>query len=321
MLKIAVYVPQNGVIEAITPAYRLFKTANDFLVMQGKAARFEVLYFGLTPEIKANDGEYTIKVHCTIDEVKRPDLIVLPAVYGDLDVALEKNAPLYPWLRMQHQKGSTVASLCIGAFLLGEAGLADYKECSTHWAFCDIFQSRYPLSKVVNGAIITQNDRLYTSGGANSLWNLLLYLLEKYTDRAMAIQASKFFAIEINRDSQHHFTIFNGQKKHSDEAVLKLQNYIEQHYAAKTSIEDLAAMTNTSRRNLERRFKNATHNTVAGYLQRVRVEAAKRSFEQSKKNVTEVMYEVGYNDVKAFREVFKKVTGLSPLEYRNRFTN
>jgi transcriptional regulator GlxA family with amidase domain len=321
MVQIAVYVPQNGVIEAITPAYRLFKTANDFLVMQGKPARFEVIYFGLTQEIKANDGEYTIKVHCTLDEVKRADLIILPAVYGDLDEALKNNAALYPWLKMQHQMGSTLVSLCIGAFLLGEAGLADHRVCSTHWAYCDTFRSKYPLAKVVDGAIITQNDRVYTSGGANSLWNLLLYLLEKYTDRAMAIQASKFFAIEINRESQHQFSIFSGQKKHNDAAVLKLQNYIEQHYAAKTSIEDLAAMTNTSRRNLERRFKSATHNTVAGYMQRVRVEAAKRSFEQSKKNVTEVMYEVGYNDVKAFREVFKKVTGLSPLEYRNRYSN
>ncbi len=135
----------------------------------------------------------------------------------------------------------------------------------------------------------------------------------------MAIQAAKFFAIDLDRKSQSPFTIFTGQKRHNDEDILMIQQYIENNYAQKTTIDELAGMTSTSRRSLERRFKNATNNTVVAYLQRVRIEAAKRSFELSRKNVNQVMYEVGYSDVKAFRDVFKKVTGLTPIEYRSKY--
>lgn len=319
MKNIAIYVPINGVIEAITPAYRLFKTANDFLAMQGKPPAFHVFYVGLQQAIPANDGEYQITTHHTPETAPDIDLLFLPAIYGDIDTALQANQAAYSWIAEQYQKGSEIASLCIGAFLLGESGLAHGRSCSTHWAFYETFRDRYPDTQVVEGDIITENGRIYSSGGANSLWNLLLYLLEKYAGRDLSIQAAKFFAIDLDRKSQSPFTIFTGQKRHNDKDILLIQQHIEQNYALKTTIDELAGMTSTSRRSLERRFKNATNNTVVAYLQRVRIEAAKRSFELSRKNVNEVMYEVGYNDVKAFRDVFKKVTGLTPLEYRNKY--
>lgn len=146
-----------------------------------------------------------------------------------------------------------------------------------------------------------------------------MYLVEKYTNRAMAILASKFFAIDIDRSSQSAFMMFNGQKDHEDEAVILAQNYIEENFSEKITVDQLADQFAIGRRSFERRFKKATHNTVVEYIQRVKIEAAKRSFETSRKNINEVMFDVGYTDTKAFRDVFKKITGLTPLEYRNRY--
>ena len=177
----------------------------------------------------------------------------------------------------------------------------------------------FPEVELVDGAIITEEQGIYSSGGANSYWSLLLYWVEKYTDRDTAILASKFFAVEIDRDSQAAFMMFEGQKGHEDKEILKSQVYIEENYQEKITVDELADKVSIGRRSFERRFKKATNNTVIEYIQRVKIEAAKRSFESSRKNINEVMFDVGYTDTKAFRTVFKKITGLTPIEYRNKY--
>jgi transcriptional regulator GlxA family with amidase domain len=173
--------------------------------------------------------------------------------------------------------------------------------------------------QVVEGSVVTEEKGIYSSGGANSYWNLLLYLLEKYTDRETAILASKYFAIDIDRDSQSTFAMFKGQKNHTDKEILQAQEFIEKNISEKIGTDDLARMVNLSRRSFERRFKEATNNSVLEYVHRIRVEGAKREFECSRKNISEVMYDVGYTDTKAFRDLFKKLTGLTPIEYRNKY--
>ena len=229
------------------------------------------------------------------------------------------NKAFIPWLVKQYQKGAEIASLCLGAFVLAETGLLDGKKCSTHWAFYNEFRERYPDVTIMDGHIITEEQGIYSSGGANSYWNLLLYLLEKYTNRETAILASKYFAIDIDRNSQTVFAIFNGQKDHTDEDIKKIQHQIEKNFTEKLTVDELAGLVAMSRRTLERRFRQATNNTVAEYIQRVKVEAAKRSFEATRKNINEVMYDVGYTDTKAFRSLFKKITGLNPVAYRNKY--
>lgn len=319
-MHVSVYVPQHAVIEAISPAYRLFKTANDFLVAAGKKPKFDVEYVGLQKNVKTNDGEYSIKVDKLIEEIKKTDIIFIPALYGDLKKAVSSNAKAISWIQQMHKKGAEVASLCIGAFLLGATGLVNGKKCSTHWAFYNEFKEMYPEVEVVDGAIVTQQDRVYSSGGANSLWNLLLYLLEKYADRETAVLASKFFAIDIDRSSQAAFAMFTGQKHHTDGEILKAQEYIEKNIHEKLSIDELAKISSMGRRTFERRFKEATNHSVLEYIHRIKIEAAKRQFENNRKNVSDVMYEVGYTDTKAFRDLFKKIAGLTPIEYRNKFS-
>jgi len=317
---ISVFVPQYGVIEAITPAFRSFHTANEFLTSSGKEAAFKVEYVGLSEYVPANNGEYTIKTDRLLKDVSTTDLLIIPPAFGPTDDGVRINAEAIPYIRELHSKGANVASLCLGAFLLAEAGILDGKKCSTHWAHIAEFRARYPQVEVEDGAIITEHGNIYSSGGASSLWNLILYLIEKFSDRDTAVLISKYFALDIGRDNQSQFAIFRGQRNHGDANIEAVQDYIEKNYEDRITIEDLANLASASRRTFERRFKDATNNTAIVYIQRVRIEAAKKLFEASRKNVSEVMYDVGYNDTKAFREIFKKITGLKPLEYRNRFT-
>jgi transcriptional regulator GlxA family with amidase domain len=318
-MQISVFVPQYGVIEAVTPPFRTFHTANELLVSSGKEPIFEVEYVGLNEFVPANNGEYTIKTNRLLKDVSKTDLLVIPPAFGDITKGIEANAEAFPYFKKLYEGGCSIASLCLGAFLLAETGLLNGKKCSTHWAHINDFKERYPSIEVKDGAIITEHKNIYSSGGASSLWNLILYLVEKYADRETAIMVSKFFALDIGRKDQSQFAIFKGQRSHSDLEIQKVQDHIEHNYHDKILTKNLAALINSSQRNFERRFKEATNNTTIQYLQRVRIEAAKTSIEASRKNVTEVMYEVGYGDMKAFRDIFKKVTGVTPVEYKKKF--
>lgn len=318
-MHIAVFVPEHGVIEAVTPPFRTFHTANEFLSTFGKKPIFEVEYVGLKEYIPANNGEYTIKTNRHLADLEQTDLLIIPPTFGDLSKGIEANAEAIPYFKKLYEKGSSLASLCVGAFLLAETGLLAGKKCSTHWAHINEFKERYPNVEVEDGAIITEHENIYSSGGASSLWNLILYLVEKYSDRETAVMISKYFALDIGRDSQSQFAIFKGQRNHNDADIQKVQDYIERNYTEKISIDSLANLINIGRRTFERKFKEATNNTPVVYLQRVRIEAAKKYFEASRKNVSEIMFDVGYTDTKSFRDTFKKITGLTPIEYRNKF--
>lgn len=318
-MQISVFVPEFGVIEAVTPPFRSFHTANEFLTAFGKKPIFEVEYVGLHEYVPANNGEYTIKTDRLLKDVTTTDLLFIPPTFGDTSKGILANAEAIPYFKRLHENGSSLASLCIGAFLLAETGLLNGKKCSTHWAHINEFRERYPDVEVEDGAIITEHDNIYSSGGASSLWNLILYLIEKFADREVAIMIAKYFALDIGRDSQSQFAIFRGQRNHGDADIQIVQDYIEKHYDDKITIEKLASLINAGRRTFERRFKLATNNTPVEYIQRVRIEAAKLSFEGSRKNVSEIMFNVGYTDTKAFRDIFKKITGLTPIEYRDKF--
>ncbi|HPG09996.1 MAG TPA: helix-turn-helix domain-containing protein [Chitinophagaceae bacterium] len=319
MKHVSVIVPETAVIEAIADPRYLFTAVNQFLEMSGRPSLFTVQLVGLNNEIRLNNNSFSVHTDARIQDIKRTDLIIIPALSGDIPKAVEANKDFVPWITEQYKNGAEVASLCVGAFLLASTGLLRNKKCSTHWGFMNEFRSMYPDVELVDGHIITEEHGLYTSGGANSYWNLLLYLVEKYTDRDTAILAAKYFAIDISRESQSDFMIFRGQKDHEDEPVKNAQTFIEQNYHEKITVDQLAGMQAIGRRSFERRFKKATNNTVAEYIQRVKVEAAKRNFESSRKNISEVMFDVGYTDTKAFRTIFKKITGLTPIEYRNKY--
>lgn len=319
MKKVSILVPESAVLEAVADPRYMFTTINQFFEASGKAPLFDVQLVGQNREVRLHQGLFSVHPDKLLHEVTQTNLIIIPALAGDMETAVRRNQWAISWIIEHYSRGTEVASLCVGAFLLASTGLLNGKRCSTHWAFANEFRQMFPKIELVDGSIITEEQGIYSSGGANSYWNLLLYLVEKYTDRDTAILAAKYFAIDIDRESQSAFMLFKGQKDHADEEIRQAQEYIEANYPEKITVDQLADMFAVSRRSFERRFKKATNNTIVEYMQRVKIEAAKRSFELSRKNINEVMYDVGYTDTKAFRTVFKKITGLTPIEYRNKY--
>ena len=318
MKHISIIVTNGAIMGNIEGPRQVFTEANKYLESIGKQPLFKVELVSLAEKAKLNDGLYTITTKA-LNQINKTDLVIIPAMYGDLQKAIEVNKDFIPWIVKQYKSGAEVASLCLGAFLLASTGLMNGKNCTTHWLAANYFRMMFPEIKLLEDKIITDENGIYSSGGAYSSLNLVLYLVEKYAGRETAVFCSKAFQIDIQRDSQSPFTIFIGQKGHEDESIRNAQEFIETNFQKKITVDQLATMFALSRRNLERRFKKATSNTVIEYIQRVKIEAAKKNLETSAKNVNEVMYDVGYNDTKAFRTTFKKITGLSPIQYRNRY--
>ena len=319
MKHLSILVPRQAVLGSIEGPRQVFTEMNKFLKSTGRPALFKVQLVGLAPEVPAAGGLYTIYTDALMQNIGKTDLIIIPALDGDMKKVLEDNQEFLPWIIKQYKGGAEVASLCVGAFLLAGTGLLKDRQCATHWMMANEFRTMFPEVQLVEDKIITDEYGIYSSGGAFSYLNLILYLIEKHAGRDVAVFMSKAFQIDIERRSQSPFTMFRGQKAHEDEAIRQMQEFIEQNVDEKLTVDGLALQFAIGRRNLERRFKKATSNTVVEYMQRVKIEAAKMSLESSRDNVNEVMYKVGYTDTKAFRTAFKRITGLSPVQYRNKY--
>jgi transcriptional regulator GlxA family with amidase domain len=320
MKHISILIPGgDSSVSNLEATYKMFTMANAHLERAKKPPLFEVHLVGTSLKSQTSNGIFTIKPDTSIELVEKTDLLIIPAIHGDIKNVIESNSAFIPWIVKQYQRGAQIASLCIGAFLLASTGLLDGKNCATHWLMAKEFREMFPNVNLVDDKIITDEHGIYTSGGAYSSLNLNLYLIEKLMDRDMAVLSSKIFEIDIDRDSQSPFIIFKGQKEHKDEEVKLAQEYIEMHYSDKLLVDDLCMRFAVGRRTFERRFKKSTGNTILEYIQRVRTEAAKKILETGHDTVNQIIYEVGYNDPKAFRQVFKKITGLTPLEYKSKF--
>ncbi|TDQ11749.1 GlxA family transcriptional regulator [Pedobacter metabolipauper] len=306
-------------LSSIVGAYKILTRANQYWQAGGKPQVFNIQLAGSCENIEFYDGLFSVKPHTNITALKKTDLIIIPSLNHNYEQAVKENQALISWIEQQYKNGAEIASVCTGAYLLASTGLLDGKSCSTHWAAADNFRAMFPNVNLQTDKLITDENGIYTNGGAYSFLNLLIYLVEKYYDRQTAIYCSKVFQIEMDRQSQQEFIIFKGQKQHNDDMVKEAQQYIEGNLHEKIAIEHLSARFAVGRRNFDRRFIKATGNTPLEYLQRAKVEWAKRAFETNRKTINEVMYEVGYSDVKAFREVFRKVTGISPLEYKGKY--
>ncbi|MCH8495576.1 MAG: helix-turn-helix domain-containing protein [Balneolales bacterium] len=320
MKHVSILIPRgNASIVNIGGTHQILSMVNGILQQTGKKPVFDVHLVGLDTETRQSPGIFTIKPDCLMSEVQKTDLIIIPAIFDDVPTAKANNQEFIPWILHQYRNGAEVASMCVAAFFLAETGLLDGKKCSTHWMHANSFQKLYPKVQLVDEKIMTEEDGIYTSGGAYAFLNLLLYLIEKYAGREVAIAASKAFSIDIDRDSQSPFMMFQGQRDHGDEIIKKAQYFIEENFEHTISVDELANMLALSRRTLERRFKKATSNTVTEYMKRVKIEAVKKDLETTRKNISEVMYQVGYSDTKSFRNLFRKITGLTPIEYRVKY--
>jgi len=307
-----------GTVACIAGAYEILTRATQYFKENGSKEMFKIEIAGLSQNTGLAGGMFSVKTHIHIQDINKTNLIIIPSLES-FEKAQKGNIEIADWIIKQYKNGSEIATMCSGAFMLASTGLLDGKSCSTHWNYANKFRALYPNVNLQPDELITDENGIYTNGGAYSFLNLVLYLVEKYYDRKTAIFCSKVFQIEIDRQRQSPFIIFKGQKQHSDEMVKEAQAYIEGQLTEKISIETLSSKFAVGRRNFDRRFIKATGNTPIEYMQRVKVEAAKKAFETTRKSINEIMYAVGYSDLKAFREVFRKFTGVSPLVYRSKY--
>ena len=321
MKHITILVPdgEGNNLSSIIGAYKILSRANWYWQQNNDHDLYSIQLAGSSEKVGYYNELFSVKPHTLISEVKRTNLIIIPSLNHDYKNAAKKNKTMISWIEKQYKNGAEVAAICTGAFLLADCGLLNGKSCSTHWAASESFRTMFPKVNIKADKLITDENGIYTNGGAYSFLNLLIYLVEKYFDRQTAIYCSKVFQIEMDRNNQSQFAIFTGQKLHGDDVVIKAQEILEKNLTDKISIKELTTKLSVGRRNFDRRFIKATGNTPTEYSQRVKMEAAKKSLESTRKTVNEVMYDVGYSDQKAFREVFRKITGMSPVEYRERY--
>jgi len=319
MKHLSILALEDATMNCIDSCYQIMNRANDFLAYQGKEPFYKVEIVGVGANMNVNKGLYNINVSNKIDNITKTDIIIIPIVCGDFSKTAITNLAYRDWVIDQRRKGAEIVSLCVGSFFLASTGLLDNRKCAIHWAAKNEFAEMYPAIEVIDETIITDEDGIYTCGGGNSFLNLLLYIIEKHLGREMSVLASKMFEIDIERKSQHPFVIFMGQKRHGDEVILRAQEFIENNPSEILTTDRLCETLGIGRRTFERRFRKSTGNSVNEYIQRVKVELTKKELETGSKTVNEIIFSVGYNDVDAFRKVFKKYTNLSPLEWRKRY--
>lgn len=320
MKHISILALRDSNFASIADARTVFLKVNELLAADKKKKAFDIQIVGTQNETRLSNGMFTIHPEAFTDQLKKTDLIIIPALTGDMMTATHNNRFFVDWIVRQYKKNCEVASLCTGAFMMAFSGLLKNKKCTTHWQYANEFRHFYPNVELIDEKIIVEHNGLYTSGGNNAYWNLLLFLIEKFVNREMSIQIAKYFVVNLDKVNQTPFIIFNGLNDHGDAQILQSQEYIEAHYAGKITVDELAGQLHLTRRTFERRFKKCTHCSVIEYLQKVRIEASKKEMEAGRKSIDEIILEVGYSDPQTFREIFKRVTGTTPVEYKNRYS-
>jgi len=252
---------------------------------------------------------------------KHYDLVIIPSMDFDRIESIIQQENLITFLKKQLANSNTeVASICTGTFLLAKTGILNGRRATTHWAGFELFRGFYPNVELLDDKVITDDRGIYTCGGAFTFAPFILYLIEKYCGRETSVALSKFMLIDLYKDPQSTYNIFSLQHTHNDKPIQKVQQELEAQYKSNVSIDGLANDIGMSRRTLLRRFKSATGNTPSEYLQRVRIEAAKRYLESDQIPIDHIPSMIGYEDYGFFLKLFKKHVGVSPKAYRHKFS-
>jgi transcriptional regulator GlxA family with amidase domain len=261
-----------------------------------------------------------LKPTCALKDITKTDIIILPASGWDVIGLIANNKTLISWLRKWHSRGAYIAGVCTGVAFLAESGLLDGRQATTHWGVAHIFHQRYPKVHWRTDQFVTEDSRVLCSGGVYASIDLSLYLVEKLCGRDIAIQTAKSLLLSMPRSRQSGYSVLPLSRPHSDEKIKKAEDYLQEHFARDVSVESLATQSAMGQRNFIRRFKAATGRLPGAYLQMLRVNAAKEMLEGDAASVQSVCSNVGYNDLAFFRTIFKRYTGMTPAEYRSRFS-
>ncbi len=321
-MKISILATKEVMTSSLTGPLDVFSSAGNFwnrIKQQEPAPLFEVEIVAESAAPIQCFNWVTIQPHRTIDNVTQTDLVYIPSLGLPLNGLKPQSPALLNWLHQMYQQGATLAGSCTGVFMLAEAGLLENKEAITHWAYQDAFQSRYPLTLLEQEKVVIEQDRIICSAGGTSWHDLVLYIIEKFHGKEVALQCAKTFMLQWHQDGQLPFSAFQLQKDHGDAAILVAQNWIEKHFIESDLITRCAEQIDMPLRTFKRRFKNATGYSPINYIQYTRIEQAKRALEMGNQTIEEISFSVGYDDSSFFRRLFKRHTGLTPNDYRRRF--
>ncbi|MCZ4244276.1 GlxA family transcriptional regulator [Pedobacter punctiformis] len=316
MIRTGILLTKQYRLLSVAAILDVFETVNKFHLNDGLPEPFDLVL------ISQDSGQINFSTHeCkSINAVTDLDLVLIPSFSSeDVKAAVGENATFIPWLHKQFKDGVEIATFCTGAFLLAASGLLNGKVATTHVDACHAFSMAFPLVQLKPDKTVTQDGKLYTSGGATSTFHLLLHLLQIHCGKDIAVKMAKIFAIDMDRVNQSYFSTFQPIRHHNDDIVASAQEKIETNYQDVATIEEMIKDIPSSRRNIVRRFKQVIGITPIEYLQQTRIEAAKKLLEQTAQQMTEVIYNSGYNDPKAFRKIFRKSVGMTPSEYRDKF--
>ena len=291
----------------------------NFLTGTRPVPRFRVTTASVDGKPVRCDGSIRIQPEAAISAVRKTDLIFIPTTGISLDDVVERNAPVVPWLRRWHKRGSAIASVCSGVGLVAATGLLDGKRATTHWGLADRFREMYPKVKWMPELMVTEDRGFYCGGGVHAALDLSLYLVEKFCGHDVAVQSAKALLIETPRAWQAGFAIVPLKTEHNDDSISSAQEWLHENFHQGFPLEALARRVGMSLRNFVRRFKQATGDSPLMYLQKLRIAAAKRLLESDHRTVQEISAAVGYQDAAFFRQLFERHAGVSPSAYRQRF--
>lgn len=247
-----------------------------------------------------------------------PKVVVLPPSLQE-PISLEAAAPYMEWLRDQHSRGATLASVCAGAFLLAETGLLHNRTITTHWRYGDRFLARFPGVRLDIDQLIIDGDDILTAGGAMAWIDLGLRLVDRYLGAAVMIDTAQMLLVDPPGRQQRFYSAFAPRLAHGDSAVLEVQQWLQETGAKEVSLAALARRAGMEKRTFLRRFQKATGMTTTQYSQRLRVGRAREMLQSTRLPIDRIAWDVGYADPGAFRKIFARVVGLTPGEYRRRF--
>ncbi|QRR02179.1 GlxA family transcriptional regulator [Dyadobacter sandarakinus] len=317
MIQLGLLITNGHRLLSVAAILDVFESVNVFYEQSGLPHFFKITLLTPEPTPVRFNAAYEMQ---PLAMAGFQNLILVPAFgAGDIRFAIGRNQACIPWLREQFQNGSEVGSFCTGAFLLAAAGLLNGKQATTHIDSATTLATNFPEIILRSDAVVTDDHGIFTSGGATSSFHLMLYLIKRFCGKEVTLRTAKMFAIDMDREQQTYFGSFLPMQDHGDGLVNMAQKKIENEYQEGRTIEELIQDIPASRRNVVRRFKQAIGLTPIEYLQKTRIEAAKKLLEQTDQSVLEVMLNSGYNDLKSFRQLFKKSTGITPKEYRDKF--
>ena len=322
MHKVTILGFEQAYASAITGAMDLFALAGvTWQRFQGESPQqqFEVQLASAGGKPVKCINQLTLNANIAIEDVESTDLLLIPTIGGRVIEALDINSGLLSHIRHHFRSGADIASNCSGAFFLAEAGILENKEATTHWGYAETFRQRFPNVSLMPEKLITHQDNIYCAGGGMAWYDLALLLIERYCGHDVASNSAKAHVIDIARGSQAAYAQVRSKKYHQDKEILTVQEWLEHNYALPVKIEQLAKLINLTPRTFNRRFKRATDESPLAYLQRLRVEAAKKILESGNQPPEQIVNKVGYDDLSSFTRLFKSQTGLSPSQYRKKF--